>query len=499
MLGQTPYQPKTWIGRWLEKRLPVISLVVDQFVSFPTPKTLNYWWTFGMVLSVMLIIQLITGIVLAMHYTPHASMAFDSIEHIMRDVQYGWLIRYMHANGASFFFLALFIHMFRCLYYGSYKAPREVLWWFGVLILLTMMTTGFTGYVLPWGQMSYWAATVITNLFSAIPEYGDEIVIWLLGGYSVDNPTLVRFYSLHYLLPMIIAALVAIHVWALHVVGSNNPTGIEPKSLDETVPFTPYATMKDIFVVAVFLLLFAWFLFFQPNYLGHPDNYIPADPLKTPPHIVPEWYFLPFYAILRAVPDKLGGVVAMFASILVLFLLPWLDWSRVRSGTFRPLFRLFFWILVADCILLGWLGAKPAEGIYVEIAQFATIYYFAHFLLVLPLLGLFDRPKRLPESITAAVATLDEKKAAAAEQAALERVMRAQDAEDRAKAGDTATAEETAKADDAAKPEPAAEAPAAGEPPGAEPAAATEDASDVQREKAAGERGSAAGAPDKKD
>ncbi len=403
MSGHSTYQPKNRIVRWVEERLPIFSLMEGQFISFPTPKNLNYWWTFGMILSVMLVIQLVTGIVLVMHFTPHEDLAFASIEHIMRNVNYGWLIRYMHANGGAFFFLAVYIHIFRGLYYGSYKSPREILWILGVIIYLLMMATGFMGYVLPWGQMSFWAATVITNLFSAIPFVGEAVVTWLWGGFAVDNPTLQRFFSLHYLLPFAIAAVVALHVWALHVVGQNNPSGIEPKSTKDTVPFTPYATIKDSFVTVVFLLAYLWFVFYMPNYMGHADNYIPADPLKTPAHIVPEWYYLPFYAILRAIPDKLGGVVAMFAAIIVLFFLPWLDTSKVRSATYRPLFRLFFWILVAVCILLGWLGAKPAEGIYVTLARIGTAYYFAHFLIILPLLGLFEKPKPLPASISDAV------------------------------------------------------------------------------------------------
>ena len=311
----------------------------------------------------MLVVQIVTGIVLAMHYTPHVDIAFDSVEHIMRDVNYGWLLRYMHSNGASMFFIAVYIHIFRGLYYGSYKAPREVLWMIGVLIYLVMMATAFMGYVLPWGQMSFWGAKVITNLFSAIPFVGESITTWLWGGYSVDNPTLNRFFSLHYLLPFVLAGLVGLHIWALHVPGNNNPIGVgERQGPQDTVPFHPYYTMKDVFAIVVFLLLFAAFVFFSPNYLGHAINYIPANPLVTPAHIVPEWYFLPFYAILRAIPDKLGGVVAMFGSILILFFLPWLDTSRVRSGTYRPIFKQFFWVFAIVCVALGYLGSKPAEG-----------------------------------------------------------------------------------------------------------------------------------------
>ncbi len=410
--GASHYQPQGAFAKWLERRLPIISLMHESFVAYPTPRNLNYWWTFGGILTLMLAVQMVTGIVLAMHYTPHVDFAFNSVERIMRDVNYGWLLRYLHSNGASMFFLAVYIHMFRGMYYGSYKEPREVLWIIGVLIYLVMMATGFMGYVLPWGQMSYWAATVITNLFSAIPLVGDPIVSWLWGGYAVGNPTLNRFYSLHYLLPFVIAGLVVLHVWALHVVGQNNPTGIEPKSRQDTLPFTPYATVKDGFFMVAFCLVFAWFVFYIPNYLGHADNYIPANPAVTPAHIVPEWYYLPFYAILRAIPNKLLGVVALFASILILAFLPWLDTSRVKSATYRPLFKQFFWIFVATCIALGWLGSKPAEGGYVIAARILTAWYFLHFLVVLPVLGLIETPKQVPNSITEAV--LKAKKTSAA-------------------------------------------------------------------------------------
>ncbi|MGA0564665.1 cytochrome b [Ancylobacter sp. VNQ12] len=403
MSGHSTFEPKNPALKWFESRLPLVGLIHSSFVAYPTPRNLNYWWTFGGILSLMLVCQILTGVVLVMHYTPHASMAFDSVEHIMRDVSYGWLLRYMHANGASMFFIAVYIHMFRGLYYGSYKAPREVLWILGCIIYLLMMATGFMGYVLPWGQMSFWGATVITNLFSAFPVVGPTIVEWLWGGFSVDNATLNRFFSLHYLLPFMIAGVVVLHVWALHVVGQNNPTGVEPKSEKDTVPFTPYATIKDGFGMVCFLIFFAWFLFYIPNYLGHADNYIPANPLVTPAHIVPEWYYLPFYAMLRSVPDKLGGVLTMFGAIAVLFFVPWLDTSKVRSGRYRPLFKQFFWIWVAVCIGLGWLGAKPAEGGYVIAGRILTVWYFAHFLIILPLLGLFEKPKAVPASITEAV------------------------------------------------------------------------------------------------
>ncbi|WP_119389516.1 cytochrome b [Taklimakanibacter lacteus] len=400
MGGHSNYQPKSAAEKWLHERLPIVELVKSSALDFPTPKNLNYWWTFGGILALMLVVQIITGIVLVMHYTPQAELAFNSVEHIMRDVNYGWLLRYMHANGASMFFIAVYIHIFRGMYYGSYKAPREVLWIIGVLIYLVMMATAFMGYVLPWGQMSFWGAKVITNLFSAIPFVGEAVTTWLWGGYAVDNPTLNRFFSLHYLLPFVLAGLVGLHIWALHVPGNNNPTGVSVKSGQDTVPFHPYYTMKDSFAIVVFLIFFGLFLFFSPNYLGHAINYQPADPLVTPAHIVPEWYYLPFYAILRAIPDKLGGVVAMFGSILILFALPWLDTSKVRSGTYRPLYKVFFWFFVLTCIALGYLGSKPPEGAYVWWSRFFTIYYFVHFLVILPLLGLLETPKPLPSSIS---------------------------------------------------------------------------------------------------
>jgi ubiquinol-cytochrome c reductase cytochrome b subunit len=399
----TTYVPKSRFAKWFESRLPLAGLVHSSFIAFPVPRNLTYFWTFGAILIFMLGAQIVTGVWLAMHYVPHANLAFESVEGIMRDVNYGWLLRYLHANGASMFFIAVYIHIFRNLYYGSYKAPREVLYLLGIIIFILMMATAFMGYVLPWGQMSFWGATVITNLFSAIPVVGDWIVSLLWGGYSVGNPTLNRFFALHYLLPFMTAGVVVLHVWALHVVGQNNPTGVPIKSGKDAVPFTPYATIKDLFATIIFIMFFAWWVFFLPNYLGHADNYIPANPAVTPAHIVPEWYFLPFYAILRAVPDKLGGVVAMFGAIVVLALVPWLDTSRVRSANYRPLYRQFFWLFVAVCVLLGWLGAKPAEGGYVIATRFATAWYFIHFLVVLPLLGLFETPRPLPSSIAETV------------------------------------------------------------------------------------------------
>src|SRR5579864_9387298 len=403
MSGHSTYQPQSSFMQWMERRLPIASLMYSSFVSYPTPRNLNYWWTFGGILTFMLGVQIVTGIVLAMHYTPHVDFAFISVESIMRDVNYGWLLRYLHANGASFFFVAVYAHIARGMYYGSYKEPREVLWILGVILFLLMVATGFMGYVLPWGQMSFWAATVITNLFSAIPGIGGSIVTWLWGGYAVGNPTLNRFYSLHYLLPFVIAGVVVLHVWALHMVGQNNPTGVEPKTEKDTVAFTPYATIKDAFGLACFMILFAWFVFYIPNYLGHADNYIPANPAVTPAEIVPEWYYLPFYAILRSIPNKLLGVCALFGSIGILAFLPWLDTSPVKSGRYRPIFRQFFWLFVIACIGLGWLGTKQPEGIYVVLARILTFYYFAFFLIVLPLLGIFEKTKPLPNSISESV------------------------------------------------------------------------------------------------
>ena len=410
MSGPSTYNPKSGIEKWLDARLPLPRLMHDTMLSFPTPRNLNFWYTFGGILTFCLGVQIITGIVLAMHYVANAGLAFDSVEKIMRDVNYGWLIRYVHANGASMFFIAVYIHIFRGLYYGSYKAPRELLWILGCIIYLLMMATGFMGYVLPWGQMSFWGATVITGFFTAIPVVGEWIQQLLLGGFAVDNPTLNRFFALHYLLPFMIAGVVVLHVWALHVTGQTNPTGIEVKSKTDTVPFSPHATVKDAFAMVLFLIVFAWFVFYIPNYLGHPDNYVEANPLVTPAHIVPEWYYLPFYAILRAITfnigpidSKLGGVLAMFGAIAVLFFVPWLDTSRVRSAVYRPWYKLFFWIFVANAIFLGWLGSKPAEGWYIPAMQISTLYYFGFFLILMPLLGLIETPRRLPNSITEAV------------------------------------------------------------------------------------------------
>lgn len=477
---ESTYEPKTGIEKWIDKRLPVVRLVHGSFVDFPTPKNLNYWWTFGGILAFCLATQIITGIVLAMHYKPDVGLAFASVERIMRDVEYGWLIRYIHANGASMFFLAVYIHMFRGLYYGSYKAPREISWIVGVVIYLLMTGTAFMGYVLPWGQMSLHGAAVITSLIGAIPLVGESIKTWLMGAPSIGDTTLNRFFSLHYLLPFMIAGCVILHIWAFHTTGNNNPTGVDIKDpKKDAVPFHPYYTVKDGFAIIVFMMIFAGFVFFAPNVLGHADNYIEGNPLKTPAHIVPEWYLLPFYAILRAITfdigpitAKLGGVLAMFSAIAVLFVIPWLDTSKVRSLRYRPLARQFFFGFVTVCLLLGVAGASNPDDVVIKfgdsqlkyetaiasdeakaalktaaetnngkfvvkgntatilfaeyedalkfgeatdlgnqpgvhkpglkwlpVAQLLTLLYFAYFLLVLPLLGLIERPKDEPESI----------------------------------------------------------------------------------------------------
>jgi ubiquinol-cytochrome c reductase cytochrome b subunit len=373
--------------RWNKDYL--FSFIDSHIVDYPTPINLNYMWSFGSTAGICLVIQIITGIFLAMHYTPHVDLAFNSVEHIMRDVNNGWLIRYLHANGASMFFIVVYSHMFRGLYFGSYMHPRGLLWCSGVIIFLLMMATAFMGYVLPWGQMSFWGATVITNLFSAIPFVGKAIVEWLWGGFSVDNATLNRFFSLHYLMPFIIAGLTIIHLSLLHKDGSNNPLGINTNI--ETVSFYPYFYVKDLLAFLGLILFFSFFVFYYPNALGHSDNYIPANPLVTPAHIVPEWYFLPFYAILRSIPDKLGGVAAMVCAILILLLLPVINTSNIRSTKFRPIFGLLYWFLAADFVLLGWIGQKPVESPYIEVGMIATFFYFCFLLFFVPLLGLIEK------------------------------------------------------------------------------------------------------------
>ncbi len=400
---QTRSNNYTGVKRWVDERLPIFSFMEDNLTNYPTPKNLSYFWNFGSLAGITLVIMIVTGILLAMQYTANSDLAFDSVERIMRDVNNGWLLRYLHMNGAHMFFIVVYIHIFRGLYYGSYKSPREILWMLGVTILLLMMATAFMGYVLPWGQMSFWGATVITNLFSAFPLIGESIVTFLWGGFSVDNPTLSRFFVLHYLLPFAIVGVVVLHIVALHMHGSNNPLGIDVKSDGDTIPFHPYYTVKDYYGLGVFLIIYLGIVFFAPNFLGHPDNYIPADPLVTPAHIVPEWYFLPFYAILRAVPDKLMGVLLMFSAVAVLFILPWLDTHKVRSANFRPYYKQFFWLFLLDCIILGWVGAMPAEGIYVLISRVATAYYFIFFLVLMPLLSRYEKSKALPSSIASSV------------------------------------------------------------------------------------------------
>ncbi len=408
MSGPSTYVPKSGLARWMDARLPLARFAHDTMLTFPTPRNLNIWYAFGAILTTMLGIQIVTGVVLAMHYVPNAGLAFDSVENIMRDINYGWLIRYLHANGASFFFLAVYIHMFRGLYYGSYKAPREMIWILGVVLYLLMVATAFFGYVLPWGQMSFWGATVITNFFSAldqvIPHLGSNIATWLWGGYAVDDPTLNRFFSLHYLLPFVIAGVVGLHIWALHVPGNNNPLGIEVQGPQDTVPFHPYYTVKDAFYVALYLLIYLAFVFYMPDFVGNADNYTPANPVVTPPDIVPEWYLLPYYAMLRSVPQKLIGVLVMAGSLLTLLVIPWLDTSRVRSLRFRPIMKQFFWFFVIDCLILGYCGAQSVDAVRFGIplvwaARVGTLYYFVFFWILMWLVPLFETPKPLPASI----------------------------------------------------------------------------------------------------
>ena len=413
------YKPTHPFMQWMDEKLPLPRFVYNAVGSgYPVPRNLNYWWNFGFLALVCLVIQIVTGVVLAMHYAANAGVAFDSVEHIMRDVNWGWMLRYAHANGASAFFVVIYIHILRGMFYGSYKAPREMVWLLGVVIFLLMMATAFMGYVLPWGQMSFWGAKVITGLFSAIPLVGEPLQQWLLGGFAPDNAALNRFFSLHFLLPFVIVGAVVLHIWALHIPGSSNPTGVEVKSESDTVPFYPYFIAKDGWAVGAFLFLYCAVLFFFPNALGHPDNYIPANPMSTPAHIVPEWYFWPFYAILRAftsdfffIPAKLMGVLAMFSAILVWFFLPWLDKSPVRSGTYRPTFKKFYIVLVIDVLILGYCGGAPAAEPFVMISQIASLYYFAHFLIILPIVSSIERPDPLPFSITEAVLGKDEKSA----------------------------------------------------------------------------------------
>jgi quinol-cytochrome oxidoreductase complex cytochrome b subunit len=421
MSGPSTYVPKSGLSRWIDSRLPLPRLMHDTMLTYPTPRNLNFWYTFGGILTFCLGVQILTGVVLAMHYVASADFAFESVQRIGRDVNYGWLIRSLHATGASMFFIAVYLHIFRGLYYGSYKAPRELLWILGVLIYVLMMAAAFFGYVLPWGQMSFWGATVITNFFSALdqvtPHWGTAVSTWLWGGFAVGDATLNRFFSLHYLVPFIIAGVVGLHIWALHVPGNSNPLGIDVKGPQDTVPFHPYYTAKDAFYLALFVMVFALIVFYAPNFFMDPNNNIPANPLVTPTDITPEWYLRPFYAMLRAVPQKLIGVMVMAGAILVLFVVPWLDTSSVRSCRFRPLMKQFFWLFAINCVMLGYLGGVSADAAWtlggvtiplVWIARFCTLYYFAFFLLVLPLVGIFERPKPLPASITQNVLTAAE-------------------------------------------------------------------------------------------
>ncbi|MGH7188569.1 MAG: cytochrome b [Acetobacteraceae bacterium] len=401
-LGLRENEFKNPTVHWIDARLPVFTAMYKEYRQFPTPKNFNYFWNFGALATVNLLIMIVTGVFLAMNYNPSTAGAFDSVQRIMRDVNWGWMIRYIHVVGASLFFVTVYVHIFRGLYYGSYKKPRELIWILGVILLLLLMATAFMGYVLPWGQMSFWGATVITSLFGAIPVVGHGIVSWLWGGFAVSNPTLNRFYSLHYLLPFIIVGFVFLHVMALHTVGSNNPLGIDVKGPQDTLPFHPYYTVKDSVGVCVYLLVFAILVFFIPHQplLMDPNNAIQANPLQTPSDIVPEWYFLPFYAILRSVPNKLGGVILLFGSIFVLFFLPALDTSPVRSCRFRPVMR-WLWVLwVIDVFVLGYVGAnKPVEP-FILIGRIATVWYYIHMLILLPVVGMLERPLPLPESIS---------------------------------------------------------------------------------------------------
>lgn len=370
------------------KSHPILSLANSYLVDSPQPANISYMWNFGSLLGLCLVIQILTGIFLAMHYSPNVDLAFASVEHIMRDVNYGWAVRYAHANTASFFFICVYLHIARGLYYGSYRSPRTLLWSIGVIIFILMMATAFLGYVLPYGQMSLWGATVITNLLSAIPWIGQSLVEFIWGGFSVSNATLNRFFSLHYLLPFVLAALVVMHLIALHTHGSNNPLGITG-NLDR-LPFHPYFTFKDLVTVFFFILALSFFIFYAPNVLGHPDNYIMANPMQTPASIVPEWYLLPYYAILRSIPNKLLGVIAMFASLLILLAMPILDTSRVRGSQFRPIMRFMFWVFSANFLILMWIGSQHPESPFLEIGQFSTFLYFAWFLLIVPLTGIIE-------------------------------------------------------------------------------------------------------------
>lgn len=373
----------------LIKKFPYIGLIDAAGIRYPSPSNFNYFYSFGVFSLTCLLLQIVTGIFLAMHYTPDVTLAFASVEHIMRDVNFGWLIRYLHANGASMFFIAVYVHIFRGMYYSSFTRPRQWLWISGVVILLLMIITAFLGYVLPWGQMSFWAATVITNLVSAIPKIGDSVVVWLWGGYSIGNATLTRFFAFHFVLPFVILAIGIVHILLLHEFGSNNPLGVD--FYPDAAYLTPYYTVKDLLSIVFFFLFFSIFVYFVPNLLGHPDNYIPANPLVTPAHIVPEWYFLPFYAILRSIPDKLGGVLALVGAIVILAIVPVLLESTIRSIKFRLFSRPLFYMFLVICLVLGWIGAMPIEPPYYQLGQIATASYFLYFLIVYPSVIFFEK------------------------------------------------------------------------------------------------------------
>jgi len=367
---------------WIDARFPLKAFVKHELTEYYIPRNLTYWWNFGFLAGVVLVLQMLTGLFLAMHYKPDIHLAFGSVEHIMREVNYGWLLRYMHAVGASAFFIVVYIHMARTLYYGSYRAPRELVWWIGQVLLLLLMATAFMGYLLPWGQMSYWGAQVITNLFRATPLIGDQLVIWLRGDFSVGDATLTRFYALHFLFPFLIVAVVSIHLVALHKTKSSNPSGIDLKAKDN-IPFHPYYTVKDFFGLGVFLMLFLAIVFFRPEFFIEPINNTPAFAMKTPPHIVPEWYFLPYYSILRSIPDTLGGALAMGISVMSFALMPFLDRSRIPGGAqYRPVYRTMFYVFITDVLVLGYLGSQPPVGAVVHIGQVATVIYFGVFILL---------------------------------------------------------------------------------------------------------------------